>query len=308
MKKLLCIILLIAVAVLSVSCADSETADTDSDTSKSTASSDASSIGSTEDSLDFRPIDDTTEAVVTTAEEVTEAAPAETPAETVPQEETQPAEQPAEQPVQPNPTPAPVINPGTYTNDPLIGRMTFLGDSTTYGLKYYGVVADSQVWTPSNGTLAIFRATTDYIYDPVTGGEYSVGTMCSMYTPDILVITLGVNGISFMDEANFKSSYNALIDVIKAASPSTKIALQTMYPLASNYDTSTGITNEKISAGNVWIQQIAANYGIACINSAPSLVDSSGFRPLEWQNGDGLHMSAAGFGAVMNYIVSNPCY
>ena len=186
--------------------------------------------------------------------------------------------------------------------------MTFLGDSTTYGLKYYGVVADDKVWTPSNGTLAIFRALTDYIYDPATGGEYLVTDMCSMYKPDILVITLGVNGISFMTEESFKSCYNELVKAIKAASPTTKIALQTMYPVSASYDTSVGIDNQKISNGNRWINEIAADNGVACINSAPSLVDSSGYRPEAWQNGDGLHMSAQGFAAVMNYIINNPCY
>ena len=99
-----------------------------------------------------------------------------------------------------------------------------------------------------------------------------------------------------------------LVKAIKAASPTTKIALQTMYPVSASYDTSVGIDNQKISNGNRWINEIAADNGVACINSAPSLVDSSGYRPEAWQNGDGLHMSAQGFAAVMNYIINNPCY
>lgn len=292
MKRFLSLFLVLILALSALaSCADSTTSEeTESATQTET------------DAFTFTPVGTETE-TETEIETETETEP-ETTAEDVvvvnPTDNTTP--------VTPNNDPVPVFTPGSYSSDPLISRMTFLGDSTTYGLKYYGVVADDKVWTPSNGTLAIFRATTDYIHDPVTGGEYTVADMCAKYTPDILVITLGINGISFMDETSFKSYYQMLIDAVKQASPSTHIALQTMYPLCASYDTSSGITQDKVNAGNKWINDLAATNGIACINSAPSLVTSSGYRPEEWQNGDGLHMSEQGFAAVMNYMVNNPCY
>ncbi|MBR6918375.1 MAG: hypothetical protein IKN38_09345 [Clostridia bacterium] len=301
MKKLLCIILSIMIALFLVSCADTQNSDgADSETAKNTA---ANSGDDVEDIINFTPVDETeaenkTEDVTeqTTEQATEEPAPANDPAPYV-------TDAPA------NNDPAPVqATPGTYSSDPLISRMTFLGDSTTYGLKFYGIVGDNQVWTPSNGTLALFRATTDYIVDPATGAEYSVADMCAKYTPDILVITLGVNGISMLDESGFKMYYGQLIDAIKAASPSTKIALQTMYPLSASYDTSSGINNEKIANGNRWIGEVASSYGVAFINSATALVDSTGFRPEAWNNGDGLHMSPEGFSGVMNYMISHPCY
>ena len=309
MKKLLCVLLVLLVAVSVISCADREVTVTGDGTGISdTVTSDEGK--DMPDSIDFTPLTDDTEA------DTTEPAAADTTAEITSETETeqtepdvQTEEVTSEQQTTADTTPpAPPLNTGSYSSDPLISRMTFLGDSTTYGLKIYGIVGDSQVWTPSNGTLALFRATTDYIVDPATGGEYLIGDLCSLRKPDILVITLGVNGISFMDEGNFKSNYNSLINIIKSASPSTKIAIQTMYPLSASYDTSSGIDNYKISNGNLWIQQIAAEQGIACINSASVLVDASGFRPEAWQNGDGLHMSAEGFAVVMNYIINNPCY
>ena len=304
MKKLLCVLIVVLVALTVFSCADREVTIT-GDGTENSASSTTDQEKDVPDSIDFTPLTDTAEPADTavtsdTSDIVSDTEQTEVTSDT--------EEVTSEQQTTADTTPPTPVNTGSYSSDPLISRMTFLGDSTTYGLKIYGIVGDSQVWTPSNGTLAIFRATTDYIVDPATGGEYLIGDLCSLRKPDILVITLGVNGISFMDEANFKSHYNLLINTVKEASPSTKIAIQTMYPLSASYDTSSGINNEKIANGNLWIQQIAAEQGIACINSASVLVDSSGYRPEAWQNGDGLHMSPAGFAVVMDYIINNPCY
>ncbi len=304
MKKLLCILIVVLVAFSVVSCADREVRITGDGTEDPASTTEDTKDTSSADSIDFAPVSDTETSQPATSEDATE--PAQTDTEQI-DVNVQTEETPATVPTQDTTPPAPV-NTGSYSDNPLVSRMTFLGDSTTYGLKYYGIVGDNQVWTPKSGTLSLFRATVDYIVDPVTGGEYTVGDLCAMRHPDILVITLGVNGISFMDEASFKSDYGALIDVIKAASPSTKIALQTMYPLAASYDTSSGINNTKIANGNLWIQQLAAERGLPCINSATVLVDGTGYRPEAWQNGDGLHMSVEGFGVVMNYIINNPCY
>ena len=52
-----------------------------------------------------------------------------------------------------------------------IDKLTFLGDSTTYGLWYYNVLTGgretNQVWTPKSGTLALFN------YATATGSPYA---------------------------------------------------------------------------------------------------------------------------------------
>lgn len=303
MKRLISVLLIICVALSFAACAskpDSPDASSGSESDKKSA-----------DTFDFTPIvteKDTESETETETETETEPPISETdPPVTEPDPPVTEPDPPAVD-TDP-PTPPPVFDPGAYSNDPLISRMTFFGDSTTYGLKYYGIVADDRVWTPSNGTISLHYATTDYIYDPVTGGEYPLAQMCSMYKPDILVITLGINGISFMDENSFKYYYRLVLDTVKENSPTTKIAIQTMYPLAASSDfPSKGIDNTLIANGNQWIRELAAEYGIACIDSAPSLVNEYGYRPEEWHNGDGLHMSPQGFAAVMDYIIKHPCY
>ena len=53
--------------------------------------------------------------------------------------------------------------------------------------------------------------------------------------PEYLVITLGVNGISFMDEEWFIRDYTSLVQLVQAASPDTKIILNSIYPVADSY-------------------------------------------------------------------------
>ena len=313
MKKILCIVLVLALSLAFISCADKKKSSDQSGNADGGETSDL--IKTIEGDIGFKPIDgtdepetsDTTAAATEPVTEPVETEPVTEPVETEPVETAPPEIESADTAAQTPSYVAPAGDVSGYAADPYIKRITFLGDSTTYGLLAYDILPGSQGWTPPNGTLALFRAATDYIYDRTTGTEHTIGEMCSLYHPDILVVTLGVNGISFLDEETFKSYYIGLIDIIKSASPSTHIAIQTMYPLAASYDTSNGINNTKIASGNIWIADIAATCGVALINSAPVLTGSDGYRPEEWSN-DGLHLSAAGFSVVLDYIKNNPCY
>lgn len=293
MKRLICVLLIASLALSLIACGETKLDEKESDTA-------AEKTEKVEDTSDSLPAD-TTDTESASTDQITDVF-----SDTSEITDTQQVGYDTEP--QPQTTPTGNDIPAGTSDDSYIGRITFLGDSTTYGMKYYGIVPDTQVWTPSNGTLAIFRATTDYIYDPVTGGEYTLSQMCASYTPDILVITLGVNGIASLKKEGFKMEYAKVINTVKEASPSTKIVLQTMYPLSASYDTSTGIDNSKINEGNTWISEVAAENGVQFLNSASVLVDETGFRPEAWHNGDGMHLSEAGFNAVMEYIRTHPCY
>ena len=117
-----------------------------------------------------------------------------------------------------------------------------------------------------------------------------------------MVITLGVNGVSFMDEAWFVRDYTALVQMIQKTSPDTKIILNTIYPIAASYKSQKSINNTKICAANGWIEQIAEDTGVRFLNSYECLVGSDGWLPESSQNGDGLHLNGEAFSTVMDYI------
>ncbi len=187
-----------------------------------------------------------------------------------------------------------------------IDKMIFLGDSTTYGMKYYAVLSGGknteQVWTPSTGTLTLsYQGFASIVYPP-DGSEIMIREAVERAKPEYLVITLGVNGISFMDEEYFKSEYLSLVTDIQSISPDTKIILQSIFPVASTYEYLSSINNEKISTANQWVLDVAEECNVRYLNTASVLVGADGWLPQSLQNGDGLHLNEEGFKLVLAYI------
>ena len=184
-------------------------------------------------------------------------------------------------------------------------KFVFLGDSTTYGLKYYGVLSGgentTQVWTPESGTLTLSNQSIATIVYPETGEQITIADAAGRKQPEYLLITLGVNGVSFMDEEYFTSEYTALVKSIQQASPSTKIILNSIYPVASNYEYLSSINNELITRANGWIEQIAEDTGVRFLNTFEAIVGSDGWLPQQYQT-DGLHLNTDGFNVILNYL------
>ena len=190
-----------------------------------------------------------------------------------------------------------------------LDRFIFLGDSTTYGIGYYyehgysdELCPPSQVWTPASGTLTLSYYDTATVVYPATGEELSIVDAVTRAKPDIMLLTLGVNGVSFMDEEWFIRAYTELVQNIQNASPDTKIILNSIYPVMSTYQYIDQISNEKINAANGWIEQIAAGTGTRFLYSYEAVVGEDGTLPAANCNGDGIHLSGEGFTKVMHYI------
>ncbi len=187
-----------------------------------------------------------------------------------------------------------------------LSKIIFLGDSTTYGLKRYGMLTagkeTTQVWTPANGTLTLYQTAVSTIVYPNTGEEILISEAVERNHPEIMVITLGVNGIAFLKEDYFKSEYVKLVESIQQISPNTKIILQSIFPVAASYANQDQINNEKINAANGWIVEVAKNCGVKYLDTASALVGIDGFLPEHLQNGDGMHLNEAGFKIELDYI------
>ncbi len=187
-----------------------------------------------------------------------------------------------------------------------IDSIVFLGDSTTYGLKAYAVLTDGkktkQVWTPSNGTLTLSYQGFVDIWYPDDEAEISIRAAVEKKKPERMIITLGVNGISFMDKDYFISEYTDLVTSIQEISPKTQIILQSIFPIASNYEYQKDINNKKICEANTWILSVAESTGVKFLNTYTVLIGENDYMIDKYQNGDGLHLNEIGFGAVLDYI------
>lgn len=249
--------------------------------------------------------DPATDTTVPNTAEIPDVTDADTTAEPPATEQTEPAET------------EPIILPAT--GDYVLGetadagieyqdKIIFLGDSTTYSLLYYGKLSGGkespQVWTPKSRTLALDLALTTTILYPDTEEEISIEEAARRKQPEIMVITLGVNGVSYMHDKEdyFISVYTKLVNKIKNASPDTKIILQSIYPVARNWEKTKSINNERIRAANGWVQQVAVDCGIYYLDTISVLADEEGYLPEAYQNGDGIHLNANSCGIVLDYI------
>ena len=204
---------------------------------------------------------------------------------------------------------AEVALPEGTAPDGYVDKLVFYGDSTTHGMKAYKVFGSrdtTQVWTPNSGTLALFRAATDLVYDPNSKTEMSIADLCKSVKPEYLIVTLGVNGVSMMDETWFKTDYQSLINIIRQNSPDTKLILQSIYPVARSYAKQESINNTKIQTANQWIVQIAKANSLPYLNTYSALVGEDGYLPESYQNGDGMHFNEVGFAAVIDYVKTHP--
>ena len=181
-----------------------------------------------------------------------------------------------------------------------LDSIIFVGDSTTYGLKAYSMLKGgtntTQVWTPASGTYSLNALVTTYkIVYPQTGEEMTVAEAAAYAKPEYMIITLGINyGVPYCGETEFKKYYRMLLDEVTAASPETKLMLQSIYPVATNNDLK-DITNAKIDLANQWIEQLAEEYGLKYLHTNPALKGDDGYLVMSYQNGDGLHIRTHGY-------------
>ncbi len=200
-----------------------------------------------------------------------------------------------------------------------LDKIVFLGDSTTYHLMVYGPWNDGnhngQVWTGEAYTLTLqyvnLETTKLLLHD--TGEKLTIPEAAASRKPEIMVITLGINGVLYMPEAYFKGVYTEMINNIKAASPDTKIILNSMFPVMEKCSNGTlgnnaqgqpfpHIPKVNVDAGNEWILELARETGCYYLNSQEAIADENGFLPENISLMDGVHLNGVAYEKFLNYV------
>ena len=260
--------------------------------------------------------DDTSSVAQTSAPTVTEEAPVTTAAPVTTTPTTQNSNTPSVSAPSANVSDSWAAELAKYPNTVLavtadagqeyIDKIIFLGDSTTNGLRAYSMLKDgrktTQVWTPQSGTLTLSNVSFETIVYPETNEQITIKEAVTRKQPEYLVITLGVNGVSFMDEEYFKSEYKGMLETVMAASPNTKIICQSIFPVARSYPSLKSINNDKIRAANKWILEVAAEVGVKFIDTYSVLADSEGWLPESYHNGDGIHLHTVSFNIELDNL------
>ncbi len=237
--------------------------------------------------------------------------PTPTPAPTAvptPEPTPSPTPEPTPSPT-PEPTPVPVeLGETPDAGQEYIDKIVFLGDSSIYWLAGLEMLPFTQVWTDSIGTMSLFNVPVDPIAyrDPATPDTVEsllIPQCAARRQPEILIITLGLNGIAMLDEQQFKDYYTTMLSEIQQASPDTKIILQSILPVMDSR-VPNGISNEKINIANGWVYSIAEQMGVRYLNSHDVLMDETGNLRTDY-NDDlamGIHMNVTGFEALLANI------
>lgn len=201
----------------------------------------------------------------------------------------------------------------TAANSSALSDCVFFGDSTTYGLhryntnndgrfgKNYYTLQDSQIWTPADGTFYLGNVVKASVL--IDKESLPLADACRKYTPQKLILTVGINGLGSWNEVTFSSCYARLIETIRTASPETQIYLQSVYPIAPKaLEKLPNFSNAKIDLVNTWIKTVAEQNALSFLNTATVLKDENGNLKESYHNGDGLHLSTSGFNAMLEYV------
>ena len=184
-----------------------------------------------------------------------------------------------------------------------LNNCVFLGDSRTVAMVKYGYVDESQ--TLAEVGLAHMNAEAN-VYTYKSGLQYTFDSFLDYYSKDIIYISYGVNGINFADEATYESSYEKLVDHVINSCPNSTIVIQSIWPVREGYAGAGNITNASIDYYNDFLRRLCDDRGLYYLDSQSVLKDEYNQMKQEYNDGDGLHYSQAGYEAVFEYLLSHP--
>ena len=195
--------------------------------------------------------------------------------------------------------------------------VVFFGDSTTAHLAVRGGIPSAQVWSGAQSTVKFTDVNTGRCVHLSTGEDLTLAQAVKKTRPAVLVITVGVSGgAGVLSKENFKAIYTQMLQTVRAASPSTKIYVQSILPLGNlkskigilkvDFDPTVKyykkITKESVVEANGWIKEVCASLGVPYINTHDHLTDENGYLKQEYQNDEYMHLTAKAYEVILSTI------
>lgn len=190
-----------------------------------------------------------------------------------------------------------------------IENTVFIGDSNIAHLVNYGLVPKENVLTGSEYYMTLEPDVCQkYVVCHKAGKEMTPADAVAFLSPDLVIITLGTDGAMSLDREGFRISYISLIESLISASPKAKIAVQSIFPIREGVRNvrfcDVAKTNDKFEIANIWLSELADEYGIVYFDTAAILCDKDGYLKEEYNTDhlDGYHLNKAGLSAMLEYI------
>lgn len=189
-----------------------------------------------------------------------------------------------------------------------IAGTIFIGDSRTNGMVQYGYVPRNNAYA-IDGANHIAARTERFLILSANGRKLTIPEAIGVVKPKRIIVSFGVNGVSFLDEERFISGYEQLLDDLIAQSPDSVIAVQSILPVSASRETGTdAMSNSKIDRYNLLLREMAERRGIRYLDTAPLLKNAYGKLDGLYDSGDGLHFNEQAYQVLFDYFDKNRLY
>lgn len=185
-----------------------------------------------------------------------------------------------------------------YLNDAV-----FIGDSLTVAMGLYGYVDNSRVLADIGMNLDRIM-TTNYV--EVNGSKTTVLNAVKAKAPKKIYVMLGSNGIAWITPDKLTEFYETFLKALKEQNPGATIYLCSIPPVTAAKESSDSrYSNKKINTYNQKILELAKTYNVYFLDLHSVLVDDSGALPAELSDGDGVHLKAKAYQAIVDYYLTH---
>ena len=182
---------------------------------------------------------------------------------------------------------------GTAVEDSWFDDALIIGDSRADGLRLYGIIPGADIaGSSSAGVTGVLERTFTVGEDQTT-----LSALLSSRAYGKVYIMLGVNEVSWLASVDFKASYAALIDAVKAAQPEAAIYVQSLIPVSASRGWS-----ESIAAYNNAIQDVARQKNVYFVDVFEAYADETGSLAAAHDAGDGVNLAVNAYGIWFDYL------
>lgn len=187
-----------------------------------------------------------------------------------------------------------------------VDSLTFLVDSSMAGLRDYGILSGgtetSQVWATPSGVLAVADIAECKIVYPNDGSIVAAADAAMLLQPEILVISIGNDGIANIDQFDFIDHYDLLIADIRRNSPNTWVVCLPLTSVTMDYAGSDGLTVAKCNEADTWVQTVCQQTGSIYCDAVSAVQDVSGALLQEYATSDGRTLNPTGISRILQYL------
>ena len=187
-----------------------------------------------------------------------------------------------------------------------IDSLTFLLDSSTVGLRDYGLLSGGtgtqQVWGSSAGNLPASELGSLSIRYPADGSTVSVSDAVMITKPSRLVISVGADSLGNVTQEQFVEGYRTLLQSIRESSPDTVILCCSLLPVGDGYAGSDGLNNAMIQEANGWLLALCEEMGCYYLDTNTFMQDGREFLIAEYASANNKTLNSAGLNAFLTYL------